>query len=301
MEKKENVIQKPISKVLVIITGGTFCMVKTPKGYASQRGLIARLKKYICFHDNEFIKDEELPENTLITPETPYHKRIYYTILEFENLIDSSNMRLEDWIKIAKTIEENYKKYDAFIILHGTDTMAYTASALSFMLENLNKTVIITGSQIPILELRNDAVDNLLGSLMVAGHFNIPEVCIFFNNKLLRGNRTVKESTSEMEAFGTPNLPPLGIMGVNFDIRWDLIQRYVYEGPMKAFCNMSESISLIQMSPCINLKSVEQILNTSEGVILTAYGMGNIPSSNQGLMNLLKNAIDRGVIICVLS
>lgn len=97
-------------------------------------------------------------------------------------------MEISDWVKIAKTIEENYKKYDAFIVLHGTDTLAYTASALSFMLENLNKTVIITGSQIPILELKNDAVDNLLGSLMVAGHFNIPEVLVFFHNRLLRGN-----------------------------------------------------------------------------------------------------------------
>jgi lysophospholipase len=101
--------------------------------------------------------------------------------------------------------------------------MAYTASALSFMLENLNKTVVVTGSQIPLLELKNDAVDNLLGSLLVAGHFNIPEVLIFFSNKLLRGNRTTKESTCEMAAFTTPNFAPLGIMGVDFEISWDQI------------------------------------------------------------------------------
>ena len=109
-------------------------------------------------------------------------KRVRYTLLEFEELIDSSNMMISDWVKIAMTIEENYNDYDGFIILHGTDTMAYTASALSFMLENLNKTVVVTGSQIPILELKNDAVDNLLGALLVAGHFNIPEVLIFFSN-----------------------------------------------------------------------------------------------------------------------
>ena len=144
-------------------------------------------------------------------------------MLEFEDLIDSSNIMVSDWVKIAKTIEENYKSYDAFIVLHGTDTMAYTASALSFMLENLNKTVVITGSQIPLLELKNDAVDNLLGSLMVAGHFNIPEVMVFFANKLLRGNRVTKESTIEMTAFNTPNFSPLGVMGVEFDIAWDHI------------------------------------------------------------------------------
>ena len=127
-------------------------------------------------------------------------------------------MAISDWAKIAKTIEENYKKFDGFIVLHGTDTMAYTASALSFMLESLNKTVVVTGSQIPILELKNDAVDNLLGSLLVAGHYNIPEVTIFFHNKLLRGNRTTKESTNEMEAFNSPNLAPLALMGVNFEI-----------------------------------------------------------------------------------
>lgn len=124
-------------------------------------------------------------------------------------------------------------------MLHGTDTLAYTASALSFMLENLNKTVVVTGSQIPILELKNDAVDNLLGSLLVAGHFHIPEVTIFFHNKLIRGNRSTKESTNEMEAFNSPNLAPLGVMGVNFDINWDLIQRHMYDGKMEVFTSMS--------------------------------------------------------------
>jgi lysophospholipase len=237
----------------------------------------------------------------LITPETPYHKRIKYTILEFEELIDSSNIVLSDWIKICKTIEDSYKKYDGFIILHGTDTMAYTASSLSFMLENLNKTVVITGSQIPILELKNDAVDNLLGALMVAGHFSIPEVLIFFHNKLLRGNRSTKESTSEMEAFNTPNFPPLGVMGVNFDIRWDLAQRHMYEGKMESFTKMSSNISLISVAPCINLKVVESVLMNSEAVILEAYGMGNIPSKNKDLLNLIKKAIENDVIIVITS
>ena len=198
-------------------------MVKTPKGYVPLRGLGERLKKFHSFHDFEFAKMLDLPNDTLITPETPYHKRVQFTMLEFEELIDSSNIMVSDWIKISKTIEENYKKYDGFVVLHGTDTMAYTASALSFMLENLNKTVIVTGSQIPLLELKNDAVDNLLGSLLVAGHFNIPEVLVFFANRLIRGNRVTKESTVEMTAFNSPNFAPLGIMGVEFEINWDHI------------------------------------------------------------------------------
>ena len=171
---------------------------------------------YHSFHDKEYAQELDLKEDELITPETPYLKRVRYTMLEFEELIDSSNMMISDWVKIAKTIEENYNYYDGFIVLHGTDTMAYTASALSFMLENLNKTVVVTGSQIPILELKNDAVDNLLGALLVAGHFNIPEVLIFFSNQLLRGNRSTKSSTIEMGAFTSPNIHALGVMGVEF-------------------------------------------------------------------------------------
>jgi lysophospholipase len=145
-EAESNLLNKDISQVLVISTGGTFCMVKTSRGYMVSRGLAQRLKKFHSFYDDEMAALLELPYDTLITPETPYHKRVQFTVLEFEELIDSSNIMVSDWVKIAKTIEENYKKYDGFVVLHGTDTMAYTASALSFMLENLNKTVIITGS-----------------------------------------------------------------------------------------------------------------------------------------------------------
>ena len=123
-------------------------------------------------------------------------------------------------------------------------------------------------------------MDNLLGSLLVAGHFSIPEVSIFFHNKLIRGNRSTKESTNEMEAFNSPNFPPLGVMGVNFDINWDLIQRHIYEGKMEVFTQMSHNISLINISPCLNLKVVETVMMNSEAVILEAYGMGNIPSKN---------------------
>ena len=133
-----------------------------------------------------------LQTDECITPVTPFHKRIFYKVIEFEELIDSSNVGIADFIKMAENIKEFYQSYDAFIILHGTDTMAYTASALSFMLENLKKPVILTGSQIPILELKTDAVDNFLGSLLIAGQYQIPEVMIFFGNRLLRGNRSTK-------------------------------------------------------------------------------------------------------------
>ena len=144
-------------------------MVHTPKGYASQKGIIERLKVYSNLHDKAYAKTLGLNSDEGITPLTPFKKSIYYKVEEFEQLIDSSNLTIKHQIQIAMMIKDNYTKYDAFIVLHGTDTMAYTASSLSFMLENLNKPVVLTGSQIPILELKNDAVDNFLGSLLVAG------------------------------------------------------------------------------------------------------------------------------------
>ena len=157
-------------------------------------------------------------------------------------------------------IQQNYECYDAFIVLHGTDTLAYTASSLSFMLENLNKSVILTGSQIPILELKNDAVDNFLGALLIAGQYRVPEVCIYFGNKLMRGNRTSKVSTSRIVAFEAANMQALGEVGVSFNIRWSLINRYNFEGKLQVFTEMSDEVSMINITPCINLRVVENIL-----------------------------------------
>jgi lysophospholipase len=167
-------------------------MVHTPNGYKSQKGFVKRLKVYSNLYDREFSEEMGCEGDECITPITPFDKRIFYKVVEFDELLDSSNLTIKDQINIAERIKEVYHRYDAFIVLHGTDTMAYTASSLSFMLENLNKPVILTGSQIPILELKNDAVDNFLGALLIAGQYQIPEVTIFFGNQLLRGNRATK-------------------------------------------------------------------------------------------------------------
>ena len=151
----------------------------------------------------------------LMSPESIYGKRVRYAIQEYFPLLDSSDMTITDWVKIASDIELHYAFFDAFIILHGTDTMAYTASALSFMLSDLGKTVIITGSQVPFAEVRNDAVDNFLGALTIAGHFVIPEVGLYFCNELLRGNRSSKLNALDLDAFDSPNLSPLVKVGVN--------------------------------------------------------------------------------------
>lgn len=138
--------RKNIAKVLLIVTGGTFCMVQSENGYVPAPNLHERLKKISCFYDTEMATKLGLDEFTLVTPMTPNKHFICYRVLEFEKLIDSSNVAPSDYVKIVKVIEENYKEYDGFVVCHGTDTMAYTASALSFMLENLNKTVVLTGS-----------------------------------------------------------------------------------------------------------------------------------------------------------
>ena len=199
-----------MSEVLVLYTGGTIGMKWTPKGYCPVpnyfENLLTRLPQF---------NDQESGQPGLTTPVSIYGKRVHYRILELDPLLDSSNMSMKDWARIALAVQENYKIYDAFIILHGTDTMAYTASALSFMLENLGKTVILTGSQVPLSELRNDAHDNLLVSLILAGHFVIPEVSLYFNHVLYRGNRCVKLNALDFNAFDSPNLPPLVTVGVN--------------------------------------------------------------------------------------
>lgn len=223
--EEETHIQNKESRVLLIVTGGTLTMVHSQHGYVAARGLAGRLKKNVTLHDEEYAsrRRSAAGDDWLVTPVSSFGKHIRYRVLEFEHLIDSSNIKIEDQVAIAQTIFDNYNEYDGFVVIHGTDTMAYTASVVSFILENLNKSVVFTGSQIPITELRNDAVDNLLGALLVAGPYIIPEVVLFFGNKLFRGNRATKEDSLMMEAFNSPNMEPLARFGVNFNIAWDQI------------------------------------------------------------------------------
>jgi lysophospholipase len=234
--KNQEISISNISKVLIIYTGGTIGMKACPHGYAPQANWFFKVLKSVHrFNDSKqsapplqckidrqgFL--ETLQTEALITPGiitiiikvSIYGKRIHYAFLEYDPLLDSSNMNIDDWVKISSDIENNYRLFDAFVILHGTDTMAFTASALSFMLEELGKTVIITGSQVPISEWRTDAEQNILGALLIAGHFVIPEVCVYFCNKLFRGNRTTKIDALDFNSFDSPNLKPLATVGVN--------------------------------------------------------------------------------------
>ncbi|KAJ1974237.1 hypothetical protein H4R35_003709 [Dimargaris xerosporica] len=234
----------------------------------------------------------------LITPRSIYGKRIKYRIMEYCPLLDSCNMTMAHWIQIASDIEAYYRLFDAFIILHGTDTMAYTASALSFLLEDLGKTVIITGSQIPISEVRNDAVENLLGALTIAGHFAIPEVTLYFSNTLFRGNRTSKCDAMDFNAFESPNIAPLVKVGVNIDVNWDEVLRPTAIAKFRAHRHMDPNVATLRLFPGITVAAVRAFLRPPiAGVVLETYGAGNAPSMRKDFVDALKEATSRGVVI----
>ncbi|CAF9915253.1 hypothetical protein IMSHALPRED_002385 [Imshaugia aleurites] len=244
----------------------------------------------------------EVSHRSLRTPISAYQKHIRYAVFECEELLDSSSIDAKGWSHIAQTIFRNYKLFDAFIILHGTDSLAYTCSALSFMLQNLGKPVILTGSQAPMLELQNDAIDNLLGSLIIAGHFMIPEVCLFFNHELLRGNRSTKASASDFAAFTSPNVPPLAIVSsTRTHVSWDRIYRQSHLEPFSIqTSHATGTVACLRIFPGIEPRMVEAVLQLEglKGLVLETFGAGNAPGGRDGaLTKVLANAVTRGIVI----
>ncbi|KAK9900532.1 asparaginase-domain-containing protein [Cystobasidium minutum MCA 4210] len=224
-------------------------------------------------------------------------RSVKYCIYEYETLVDSSDIGFNDWIRMASDIEANYEHYDAFILLHGTDTMAYTASALSFLLENLGKPVILTGAQIPLSEVRNDAVDNLLGALALAGNFCIPEVTLFFHHTLFRGCRSTKSSSFDFEAFSSPNMLPLAKVGISIDIDWRSVLRPTVLKPFRVHKRLCQDVATLRLFPGITTASVKAFLASPlKGVVLSTYGAGNCPQ-RPDLLQAFKDATDRGVVI----
>uniref|UniRef100_A0A3B3CSH9 asparaginase n=1 Tax=Oryzias melastigma TaxID=30732 RepID=A0A3B3CSH9_ORYME len=292
------------SRVLVLNTGGTIGMtlhdnVLAPKANA----LVQSLRKLPILHDELYAQQTSLyeyygSENSLVLPLSKSNKRIIYTIMEYSPLLDSSNMTTDDWGRIGKDIEKNYQHYDGFVILHGTDTMAYTASALSFMCEHLGKPIVLTGSQVPIYELKNDGRDNLLGALLIAGQFVIPEVCLYFYNKLYRGNRVTKVDAGSFNAFSSPNLAPLATAEVDISINWDTVWRANTTAKFQVSTELNRNVGLLRLFPGITSLSVRAFLQPPmQGVVLETYGSGNAPDNRPDLLAELKAATDSGVII----
>lgn len=279
---------KKKSSIYIVYTGGTIGMKKTPEGYIPVSGYLQKLMGEI-----EQFQAEDMPE---------------FTIIELDPLLDSSNMTPADWEKIAHKIEEEYANYDGFLVLHGTDTMAYTASALSFMFENLTKPIIVTGSQIPLEETRNDAQQNLLTSLMILGeyHKKLNEVFLYFDNYLFRGNRTTKANADGFDAFASPNFPPVGTVGIDIDIDIDLSLRMGRKNSPSTTCTVTDigepkKVASLKLFPGLDVTYIETMLKEVDGIVLECFGAGNAPDKNKPFMNALKEATDSGVVIVVVT
>jgi L-asparaginase len=271
-------------KILIIHTGGTIGMVRTENGYAPESGaLIEELRQ---------IRD-------LSSPDMPD-----WDLIEFEPLLDSTNVRYGQWNSIADAIALYYDKYDGFVVLHGTDTLAYSASALSFMLEGLDKPVVFTGAQIPLCELRSDGRDNLITSMMIAADGVIREVSLCFGDAVLRGNRAIKYSADGMVAFTSPNYSKLADAGINIEYNHACIDDYVKSSLHYSFfdtVSLKESrIAVIKVVPGIQFDIFEPIMGESlDGLVLETFGKGNIPNYDPALSRLITEASKCGTIVVV--
>ncbi|MGN7202972.1 asparaginase [Pedobacter sp. SAFR-022] len=273
-----------MTKILIIYTGGTIGMVNDPHS-----GTL------IPFDFGQI--QQNVPELARLNYDLEVHS--------FDPILDSSNMDASVWVEIAGIIKKNYDTFDGFVILHGSDTMAYTASALSFMLENLSKPVVLTGSQLPIGEIRTDAKENLITALEIAatkknGAARVPEVCIYFDFQLFRGNRSIKYDSDKFEAFQSPNYPLLAEAGVNLTFFNNYIQK-----PSKAEFLVNEklntNIGVLKLYPGISKAAVEAITTSSlDAIVLETFGSGNT-STAPWFLNCLQEAADQGKIIVDIS
>ncbi|XP_047594628.1 60 kDa lysophospholipase isoform X10 [Lutra lutra] len=242
---------EPQRRLLAVYTGGTIGMRSEQGVLVPGSGLAAVLRSLPMFHDEEYARACGLPEDTLVLPPAIPDQRVIYTVLECQPLFDSSDMTITEWVQIAQTIERHYGQYDGFVVIHGTDTMAFAASVLSFVLENLQKTVILTGAQVPIHALWNDSRENLLGALLMAGQYVIPEVCLFFQNQLFRGNRVTKVDSRRFAAFCSPHLPPLAVMGTDVTINWELVRKARGKAQLVVHSSMERDVGLLRLYPGI--------------------------------------------------
>lgn len=269
-------------RVCILYTGGTIGMVPTEQGYAPKKRYFTSLLDEISQ-----LKNKDMPN---------------WDIVEFDPLLDSANVAVEEWVNIGREIRDRYNNYDGFVVLHGTDTMSYTASALSFMLEGLNKPVVLTGSQIPLCELRSDGRDNLINSIVIASEGVANEVCIYFAGKLLRGNRSTKTSADELMAFTSPNYPVLANVGIDIKYNHQALIRPEQADNFKLTELRQVPIGVLKFFPGIQFEIFEQIISEKLcGVVLETFGEGNIPSNNRPLVNSIRRASENGAIVTVCS
>lgn len=271
-----------VPNILLIYTGGTIGMVKDP-----ETGVLRSFD-----FDNLLVK---IPELQLLA--------CSIETISFNEPIDSSNMNPDYWVQIAEIIENNYATFDGFVVLHGSDTMSYTASALSFMLENLAKPVIFTGSQLPIGDLRTDAKENLITSIQIASlqeneQPTIKEVCLYFEYKLYRGNRTTKINAEHFEAFASLNYPDLAESGVHLKVNKEYLFQPTKSKSLSVHKTLNNNVAIIKLFPGVSEEILRSIFSTQnlEGVLLETYGAGNT-TNRTWFIEMLKEFINKGIHI----
>ena len=267
--------------ILLIYTGGTIGMISDEKSGA-----------LVPFNFDNI--NNHIPELTRFKYKIGFHS--------FDPILDSSNIHIETWIELGQIIKSNYDNYDGFVIMHGSDTMAYTASALSFILENLNKPVVFTGSQLPLGVLRTDGRENLLTAIEIAAANDeytpmVPEVSIYFENHLMRGNRTTKYNAENFNAFVSGNLPLLAEVGVYIKYNKNIILKPNFK-KLKVHDNFDPNVAILKLYPGIKKQLIDSLFKTEglRGVIMESFGSGNAPSE-KWFIDILKNASKSGIII----
>lgn len=272
---------RPKASVLIVYTGGTIGMEHDSSG------------SLVALNFNQIVK--RIP--------TLKNLDLKLTVISFPHPIDSSNVSIPDWQNLGYIIHENYRHYDGFVVLHGTDTMSFTASALSFMMQGLNKPIIFTGAQLPISAIRSDARPNLITALEIAaakidGEPVAPEICVYFDYQLMRGNRTFKKRSNQFAAFGCENYPILAKAGINITYNRDVIMKYNKDSILEYKDEFCSDIIVLKLFPSINEQYVRHLLGTPglKGVILESYGSGNAPT-DKWFLDCIKHAVDKGIIL----
>ena len=269
--------------VLLIYTGGTIGMVKNRTTGAHEPLDFKHLVSHV-------------PELSQL--------QVNINTLQIEPPIDSSNMNPDLWARLVHIIVDHYESYDGFVILHGTDTMAYTASALSYMLQNLGKPVVLTGSQLPIGVLRTDGKENLITAIEIAAAHDriglpmVPEVCIFFQSSLLRGNRSKKYSAEQFNAFASPNYPPIGEVGVHINYAHHYIRHAISREGVRPNYSFDTNVVVLRLFPGISESIVRSVLNIEglKGIVLESFGTGNA-MTDDWFVNELHKAVERGIVV----
>lgn len=270
-----------VNSILIIYTGGTIGMIADKSSGA-----------LIPFNFDNI--NNQIPELKRFNFNLDFHC--------FEPIMDSSNMNTDMWIELGQIIKNNYEDYDGFVVLHGSDTMAYTASAMSFLLENLNKPVIFTGSQLPLGVLRTDGRENLITAIEIAGAQEeetpiVPEVCIYFENHLMRANRTTKYNAENFNAFVSGNLRVLADVGIYIKYNRNIILKPNFK-KLKVHSKMDNGVAVLKLFPGIGEDFVKSFFKIKglKGVVMESFGSGNAPSE-PWFINALKTAINDGIII----